>query len=896
MDMRENIVYRRTLPERKGRFSEYPEGMGQELQEFLKKRGIGRLYCHQAEMFERAVQGENLVITTSTASGKTLGFLLPVVEEILKNPLSRAVFIYPTKALASDQYRAILPFVEYFGEDRLCAGVYDGDTPVGERSRLRKNANIILTNPEMINSAFLPNHSKSGFDFIFSNLKYIIIDELHTYRGAFGSHLANVFRRLSRVCRYYGASPAFLCSSATIANPVELAEKICGRSFGRVERDGSPAPLKNYYLLQPPKIKAKNGDVVGQMSASAAAASLIPELLEEGRSFLTFARSRRNVEVILKEARDKLEGQGFLGSKSQDLISGYRGGYTPVERKKIEERMTAGELKGLISTNALELGIDIGRIDITVLAGYPGTRASFWQQTGRAGRDGRVCDNYMIMDNLPFDQYIRVNPQWLFDGASESAVVDADNLLIQLAHIRAAAAELPLGLDDMALFPELGETIPVLLNAGELENRGGKFAWSGDSFPAGDYSLRNIDKVRYKLMNQESGRVITEMDEMQAFREIHTGAVYLHGGDQYQVVRMDRETRTSYALPFKGNYYTIPGGETRIQVIHKFRESTYGRCLVCFGDVNVDDTVYMYKKLQFHNHQNLGYEPLERPLSKDFDTESLWIGIPSNVVRVYRGLLQETAEGRFVRNNHFEGLCFAIENAARMAAMAEQEDMGTTMSSNALHAAGDGEEQVCLYLYDKYVGGLGYAEKAFDLLPEIVEHAISMVGGCGCEDGCAACVGDYRLDKKMVLWGLENLKKELENPKGMKNVKYQEEDIPLFVMKRFPLEELPERFEEFCRVLDERGEELAGFFRTLRGISWENGQLTMAVRDSFSREWVLEKENAGKLKRLFYHYTDAGEDFAPRITVEGGKMESREIRSKLERRYESLRGEDNGRE
>ena len=336
MDIKDCIIYEKTIPAHPAVYDDFPENLLPELAGYLKEHGIEKLYCHQTEMFEKVTSGKNVVITTSTASGKTLSFLLPVLQDILKNPLTRAIFIYPTKALAADQYRAIAPYLEYFGENRIVAGVYDGDTPVAERTRIRQSANIILTNPEMVNGAFLPNHSKYGFDFIFSNLKYIVIDELHIYRGAFGSHLANVFRRLSRVCRYYHSNPQFLCSSATIANPVELAEKICGQPFASVTKDGSAASERNYLLIQPPKISGKDQQYYGQESIVSVAAQMLPQLMEQRESFLAFAKSRKNVEVVLKETRDRLDAADFLTTVTSDQISGYRGGYTPIERKTIE--------------------------------------------------------------------------------------------------------------------------------------------------------------------------------------------------------------------------------------------------------------------------------------------------------------------------------------------------------------------------------------------------------------------------------------------------------------------------------------------------------------------------------------------------------------------------------
>lgn len=784
MDIDKMIVYSRTVPARGAEYADYPAGLMPELAGYLRQRGIERLYSHQAEMFELAQRGENVVITTSTASGKTLSFLLPVLQEILRNPRTRAMFIYPTKALASDQYKALQPVLEYFGEDRISAGVYDGDTAPAERSRIRRSANIILTNPEMINSSFLPNHSRYGFDLFFANLRYVVIDELHTYRGAFGSHLANVLRRLERVCRYYHSSPQFLCSSATIANPLELARGICGRAFVQVERDGAPRAERRYIFLQPPKLQDKYGKETGQTSAATVAASLLPELMERGTSFIAFVSSRRNVEIVLKETRDLLEGMDTAAAgpwsgaqpgrmralRPEELminrIAGYRGGYTPRERKEIEKRMNQGELLGLIATNALELGIDIGQLDATVLVGYPDTKASFWQQSGRAGRSGRACTNYLILREMPFDQYIAVNPDWLFDGSSESAVIDPDNLLIQLAHIRAAAAEIPLGRLDSELFPDLGEAVPILMEAGELTRQGERYVWCGPAFPQGDYSLRNIDNGRYKLIQQETHETITEMDELQAFREIHTGAVYMHGGVSYQVIRMEQESRTSYALPFLGNYYTVPGGNTEIRQLMVRRECSYepaarqqepGGISVFFGDIHVEDTVSMYKKLEFHNHQNLGYDQLPQPLTKQYDTEGAWIQLPAEVVRRYRSMLQESASGKQVLNNHFEGLCYALENAARMLTMTEKEDIGVITSTNAVGEQTDEGDQVVVYIYDKFVGGLGYAEKAYERMPEIVSRAQTLVAGCGCENGCIACIGDYRLNKSEVLWGLQQM-------------------------------------------------------------------------------------------------------------------------------------------
>lgn len=887
--MKGNIIYKKTIPEKAPIYAEFPSNLHPDIQSFLVKQNIQSLYIHQAETFCEAVNGKNIVITTPTASGKSLCFFLPVIQEILQNPVTRAIFVYPTKALAADQYRALKPWIEYFGEHRLSAGVYDGDTPPDERKRIRERANIILTNPDMLNGSMLPNHSKYGFDFIFANLKYIVLDELHVYRGAFGSHLANVFRRLSRLCRYYHSDPHFLCSSATIANPIELAEKICGKTFTCISRSGAGMAERTYCLIQPPEKLDRDGNPYGKESVISVAADLLPQLMEEKESFLAFAKSRKNVEILVKETRDHLENSGFLGSAKKEEISGYRGGYTPQERKDIEKRMISGELTGLVSTNALELGIDIGKINTTVLVGYPGTRASFWQQTGRAGRGKGKCTNYLILANLPMDQYIALEPEWLFDSSSENAIVDPDNLLIELAHIRAAAAELPLSLDDGALFPDLGETIPVLLRVEEVRSLGGRFVWSGGLYPAGEFSMRNIDQNKYQLLNKETGKNITEMDEEQAFHEIHEGAVYMHDGEFYQVVHMNLESKIVEAVRFHGNYYTVPGCETNIRIIHRQKKQEWKRTELSFGDVNIADFVYMYKKMQFHNHQNLGFEQLRKPLTKNYDTEAAWIKLPENVVAMYRKLLQPDKQGYYVRNNHFEGLMFALKNAALMVTMTESADLGVAVSSNALELAGSTEEEVYLYFYDCYVGGLGFAEKIYDLIPKVVEQAVRMVYGCRCKNGCAVCIGDDRLDRNVILWGLQNLSEESGFAEMINLPENQEEQK---ISKEFKLAELGDKWNDFCSRITERNEAFAGFFRMVFSAEIKGDSLILSVKEAFYAEWANMPENRNAIVNVLRSYVSVPDGFRLAI-LSGEKTADHGKKEKMMRRYHSLKKDEN---
>lgn len=618
---------------------------------------------------------------------------------------------------------------------------------------------------------------------------------------------------------------------------------------------------------------------------------MLPDLVKEQRHFIAFGKSRRTVEVILKEARDKLDAAGFLSQADSRKIAGYRGGYTPLERKEIERKMMSGELNGLVSTNALELGIDIGSLDTTVIVGYPGTRASFWQQSGRAGRNGQTCVNYLILENQPFDQYIAVEPGWLFEGKSENAIVDPDNLLIELAHIRAAAAELPLSLDDAALFPSLGEIIPVLMKAEEVKSMAGRFAWSGPAFPAGDYSLRNMDKTRFKLILDNENREITEMDESQAYHELHPGAVYMHDGALYEVLKLDLVSRTATAKSFEGNYYTVPAGTEDIRILQTFQEKTVERTKIHFGDINVDEVISMFKKLQFHNHQNLGYVSLTQPLQKDYDTESTWIDIPEDVVRVYRSLLLPNGAGELVLNNHFEGLQNAIKNAAMMVTMTERDDINTGMSNNATvqgyvdsgSGESEGHEVVSLFIYDKYEGGLGYSEKIYELIPEVIDHAIQMVKGCSCEDGCPACVGDYTLSKKMVLWGLRSLKERLEAPEYVK--KQVEEERP-GVRKQYSFFKLPEKWNEFCETVIKNGESGGAFLKTAKRVEIEKHNLILIVDSYFYEDWLKIPENAKSIKNILKFHAVCPQDMEIVVRTEEDMERKKKTEGKLKRRYE----------
>lgn len=876
--MNRNIIYSKTIPKRDAIYVSHPYELASPVKEYLLSKGVEKLYCHQAEMFDLVTKKKNVVITTSTASGKTLSFLLPIVQEIIKDPHTRALFIYPTKALANDQYRAMQPMLEYLGKNKISAGVYDGDTPVNERSRIRNSANIILTNPEMLNSAFLPNHSNYGFDYIFSNLKFIVIDELHSYKGAFGSHLSNVFRRLKRICKYYNSSMQFLCSSATIANPIELAENICGVEFTCISRDGSPAPEKIYNIIQPPKIKGNDFRV----SITNISTNLLPELIMENRYLIAFCKSRSHVEVVLKETRDKLKYDGISGQDMSNLISGYRGGYTPLERMKIESQMVSGNLRALVSTNALELGIDIGKIDTTVITGYPGTKASFWQQSGRAGRAGKSSETFLILDDLPFDQFIAIAPEWLFEGNSENAVIDRNNLFIQIAHLRAAAAEMPLSLDDVTIFPDLGEILPVLIRAGELKSTNGKFVWCGAEFPAGDYGLRNMDTERYKLVDSEISNTITEMDEMQAFSKIHNGAIYIHDGRTYQILNLDLTSKTAIGKASDDNYYTEPYLITNVTVIKAQKNTDLGRTKCYFGDVKVTTTNSGFKKIQFHNHQNLGFEKFIVPLSKTFETEGVWIIIPNDVCEFIRVITKKSNEANEItgfRKTYFYGISYAIYISAMMTTMTTNADIGFALfqdiSSERL--------EVATCIYDLFVGGLGFAEKANEVIGIIVQNAIKRVDGCSCKDGCPVCVGDHNLDRKIVLWALKSIFNELVHPLGFKiPIKAPE----IVIEKPFVLVEIRNRWPDFIEFIKQKGEYLSDFISTIKKIEVGNNKIILFLENEFYKNWIEDADNMLKLRNMLSEYINVPLDFI--IDIDVIEKENYSVQEKVNKRFTEL--------
>ena len=813
------------------------------------------------------------MVTTGTASGKSLAYLLPVIQATLEDPAARTLLLFPTKALTQDQLRGVLGLVDHLAArtdvpaPRIEAGVYDGDTPPADRCRIREHAHLVLTNPDMLHSALLPNHGRRGYAHLFRNVRYVVVDELHSYRGAFGAHLSNLVRRLLRVCRHHGSEPRFLCSSATIANAREHAETLCHRPFRLIDRDGSPSAGKVVHFWQPPL-----GEDDLRRPVTTELAQLVPHLVQQRHRTIAFCRSRKETEIVLKEARDRL--RDVAGHDEAYLLAGYRGGYTAEERRQVEKDLLEGKLVGVVSTNALELGIDIGALQVVVQGGF-GTRASFWQQLGRAGRRNEVAHAIIVLAVSPTDQFIADDPDWLVGQPAEHAVLDRDNLAIQLAHVRAAAAELPLSLDDGAVFPDLGEIVAVLSRAGEVREMLGHWHWAGSAFPAGEFSLRNIHNDRFKVVNRGTGTTLTEMTRPQVYREAHTRAVYLHDGLQYQVEKLDLVQHVATVTEVEQNFYTQPDVRTSIDVLLVQEERGLGRSRAVFGDVKVEDVVVGYKMLEFHNHQNLGYEALREPLRLEVETEAVWVAVPEPVLAVLAG----------ERDDVVAGLVHALSACARMLTMAERSDCSGT---SFRHVDGEsGRSTTALVCYDVHPGGLGYACKAYEHLEQVVEQAISLVERCRCRAGCPACVGSYGRDRGLVAWGLRRLFEDVAPPLRVARLS----PVAPSSKPRVPWREVIERWGDVVARLRESHVTGAELLATLGpgSVERQGRRLVLRLRSPGLAEWLGSEAVQRRLWEALGAVVELPDDGALVVEV-GARARERALGSaiKLQRRHDDL--------
>ncbi len=752
-DYRGQIVHFQSIPPRPAVFGVLKQRLPRPLENALRHFGIEQLYTHQTQAIDAARAGQDIVVVTGTASGKTLCYNLPVLERILQIPRSRAFYIYPTKALSQDQLRGLLRFKESDPNMPFEAGVYDGDTPTPTRTTLRNKANVILTNPDMLHAGILPQHARWGT--FFSNLQFVVVDEIHTYRGIFGSHVANVLRRLQRIAAHYGAKPQFICSSATIANPVELAERLTGRTGVKlVNNDGSPRGAKKFVFWNPPLLRTEEGlgksyrptpppvnqpTTMERRSPNTEAQWLMVRLIRERVPTITFVKARVLAELIFRYCQDELRR---IAPSLANAIRAYRGGYLPEERREIERQLFNGELLGVTSTNALELGIDVGSLDACLLVGYPGSVSSTWQRAGRAGRRDSEALVVLIAQNNPIDQYLIHHADYFFGQSHENAIVDGGNPHILVGHLRCAAQELPLSPEDLKSFGDYAQAVAEILEEnGHLRWTGGKFYFTQSGLAAADVNLRDIGDNTYTIVDTTNGnRTIGTLDEWSAYSQLHDQAVYLHNGETYFVDRLDLTEKVAYIHKAAVDYFTQALTETKIRVdegelrrefpkTEDAGRKTQDASSVAFGSVTVTDTVMMFKKIKFHTLENIGYGNLKLPLV-ELPTQAAWMMPTPTAFACVKKFGRVPYEGML-------GIANVITQVVPLVVICDPMDIGSVVDS-----ANTGT--LTLFVYDKYPGGLGFAHKSYERMEEILESSRQLIAECPCEDGCPSCVGSAR--------------------------------------------------------------------------------------------------------------------------------------------------------
>jgi DEAD/DEAH box helicase domain-containing protein len=707
------IVAESSEEERKGKPAALPSELHSGLVEALGRTGIDSLYTHQLEAFE-AARASNLVITSGTASGKSLAFNLPVLDAIARQPKTRALYLYPTKALAQDQARKL----SQLRPPGLREAIYDGDTPREERPAIRRRSNLVLTNPDMLHVALLPNH-KSWGDF-FANLSHVVVDEAHTYRGVFGSHVANVLRRLRRVARAYGSEPRFVLASATIANPVELAERLVGTPFSLVGDDGAPRAGREVAMWNPPLLDEATGV---RRSALSEAADLLAELVTHGVRTICFLKSRRGIELIQRFARENLERRGKPELAAR--IAPYRGGYTPQQRREIEARLSGGELLAVVATDALELGIDVGELDAAICVTFPGTVASLRQMWGRAGRRRRGLAVYVAGQDA-LDQFFCRHPEEFLGRPVEAAILDHANEQIASRHLIAAAYELPLTEEDAEVFGEgWRERCERLIEAGELRGVGGKLLPRRSEFVANRIALRSASADSVAVIEREAGEMLGLVEAERAFTTIHPGAVYLHLGRSYEVDRLDVEERRAIVSRFDGDWYTRPKKETEIYIERLHEQRQVAGVQLNFGEVSVTEQVIAFQRVSVADQEPIDIVALELP-EQNFLTQALWYVLPD---KLSGALPSEALLGSLHATEHSQIAVLPL------IAMCDRWDIGG-LSTNVHFQTG----RSTIFIYDGHPGGVGITRRGYEQFERLLGDAERLIAECPCEAGCPSCV------------------------------------------------------------------------------------------------------------------------------------------------------------
>jgi DEAD/DEAH box helicase domain-containing protein len=752
------------IPAREAQWADFPAWVNPDLVSAYAAKGIRRLYTHQTAAAEAVHASKNVVIVTPTASGKTLCYNLPVLNDVLEHPDTRALYLFPTKALAQDQLAELHDLNQRL-DDRFGVFTYDGDTPADARKAIREKGHVVLTNPDMLHTGILPHHTR--WTRLFENLRYIVIDELHTYRGVFGSHLCNVLRRLRRIARFYGRDPQFICCSATIANPGELATRLLESEVEVLNANGAPAAEKTFVFYNPPVVNRALGIRRSYINESSRVAQ---EFLKHDLQTMVFANSRLHTEILLTYLQ---QANPHLPGKPQ-TIRGYRGGYLPNERREIERGLRAGKIRGVVSTSALELGIDVGSLDTVVMAGYPGTIAATWQRAGRAGRRSGSSCAVLVASSSPLDQFIVRHPDYFFGNTPEHAFIQPDNLEILINHLKCAAFELPISPNDKFGDVDLPDLCARLAEAGFLHLAGENYHWTHEAYPADTIGLRSVTSDNFIIIDLTGEpNVIAEIDFPSALVFVHEKAIYLHGGRQYHVEHLDFKERKAYVKQVDVDYYTDAVRYTQVRVLEiaatsRGTESDSGSsCATSFshGDVLVRSQVVGFKKIKFFTNENIGDGKLELP-ENEMHTTSYWITLERPLLDSLPFSVSERQSGMF-------GLLHALESVATLLLMCDRRDLGTAIGERLPDASvgqtflsvppslnpsssgdftstrmqdaisADAKEffEPNLYLFDAYPGGIGFSEPLFRTHALLMQKTRELISACACDQGCPSCVG-----------------------------------------------------------------------------------------------------------------------------------------------------------
>lgn len=712
----QNVMHYRTIEEKDATYAEFPSILHPSIIKALGAKGIDKLYSHQREAFELAHGGESFTAVTPTASGKSLCYHLPVLQSILEDDSSRAIYLFPTKALAQDQLSDLHDLIEA-SEETILSYTYDGDTPGGIRTKVRKSGHIVLTNPDMLHSGILPHHTK--WVSLFENLKYIIVDELHTYKGVFGSHVAHVLRRLKRICSYYGSNPVFICTSATIANPAELAESLTNTEMTLISSNGAPAGKKHFIFYNPPIVHPTFGI---RRSAVLEVRDLASLLYQEDIQTIIFAKSRVRVEMLVTYMKELTNKNLF-----DDSIMGYRGGYLPSERRKIEKGLRNGAIKTVVSTNALELGIDIGQLQACIMTGYPGNIASAFQQAGRAGRRQDEALIIYVAQSVALDQYIIENPDYLLAQTPEEGRIHPDNMFILMDHLKCASFELPFTMTETYGEFDVQQLLEFLESEGVLIRTSDRWHWMTDSFPASDVSLRSAAQENVVIIDQTKPKettVIGEMDRFSAMTLLHEEAIYIHQGTQYQVEILDWEEKKAFVTEVDVDYFTDANLAIELKVMNEDKTSESASCTTAYGDIAILAMPTIFKKIRFQTHDNVGSGKISIPPT-ELHTSATWYSFD---------VPEDWTEAALT--DAMTGAAYAIKSFIPLFVRCDRTDIHVVPQVKAVHT-----HKPTFFIYDSYPGGIGLSEKIYERWGSLLQQAAEHVSSCRCESGCPVCIG-----------------------------------------------------------------------------------------------------------------------------------------------------------